>query len=97
MAHGGVRPNAGRPKGVPNKATQAQREAVAESGLMPLDFLLSVMRDEDNDRDTRVDAAHKAAPYCHARLSTTEVSGPDGGPIEQRITRIENVIVDPAG
>jgi hypothetical protein len=50
MARGGKRDGAGRKPGAVNKATQEQREAVIESGLTPLDYLLSVMRDEDADR-----------------------------------------------
>lgn len=47
---------------------------------MPLDFLLGIMRDENQDAQSRLDAAKAAAPYCHARLSSTEVSGPGLGP-----------------
>lgn len=65
----------GRQKGSMNKSTQEQREALAASGLMPLDFLLSVMRDEDNDKQVRMTAAKDAAPYCHQRLAATELSG----------------------
>ncbi len=49
---------------------------------MPLDFLLAVMRDETGEPHTRLDAAKAAAPYCHARLASTELSGPKGGPIQ---------------
>ena len=45
MARGGKREGAGRKPGVPNKATQAQREAVAASGLTPLEYMLQLMRD----------------------------------------------------
>ena len=44
-------------------------------GLTPLDYLLSVMRDEALERDARVDAAKAAAPYVHARLAAVEHSG----------------------
>ena len=33
------------------------------------------------DARSRLDAAKAAAPYCHARLSSTELSGPSGGPV----------------
>ncbi|MBB3950475.1 hypothetical protein [Aureimonas jatrophae] len=36
--------------------------------------MLSVMREEANDTATRVDAAHKAAPFVHARLSSVEAA-----------------------
>ena len=38
---------------------------------MPLDYLLGIMRDEDQDARWRLDAAKAAAPYCHARLSAS--------------------------
>lgn len=65
----------GRAKGTPNKATAAKAEAVAESGLTPLDFMLSVMRDAKNPDDMRLDAAHKAAPFVHPKLAAIEHSG----------------------
>ena len=52
----------GRKKGTPNKATAAREAAITASGLTPLDYLLTVMRDETADRHTRVDAAKAAAP-----------------------------------
>jgi hypothetical protein len=36
----------GRKKGAPNKATAAKAAAIEASGLTPLDYMLSVMRDE---------------------------------------------------
>jgi hypothetical protein len=78
----------GRPKGAKNKATVATEKAVAKSGLTPKDYLLSVMRDEDIDRDTRIEAAKAVAPYVHPKLSAIDatVTGKDGGPIEQSLT-----------
>jgi hypothetical protein len=52
-----------------------------ESGTTPLDHLFGIMRDEGQDARSRLDAAKAAAPYCHARLSSTELSGPSGGPV----------------
>ena len=37
------------------------------SELMPLDYLLSVMRDEGEDKGRRMQAATLAAPYCHPK------------------------------
>jgi hypothetical protein len=82
MARGGSRAGAGRKAGAPNKATAQQREAIAASGLTPLDYMLSIMRDEENPKDMRLDAANKAAPYVHPKLASVEHSGPGGGPIE---------------
>lgn len=71
---GGARPGAGRPKGVPNKKTAAQAEAVAKSGMTPLQFMLRTMRDSKKTHEQRMDAAKGAAPYVHARLSNVEMS-----------------------
>lgn len=75
----------GRKKGTPNKATAAQREAVAASGLTPLAYMLSVMRDEKNPRDVRLDAANKAAPYVHPRLAAVEHSGNPDRPLNVNV------------
>lgn len=65
----------GRQKGTPNKATAAKAEAIAASGLTPLDYMLSVMRNEQNTTDIRLDAANKAAPFVHPKLAAVEHSG----------------------
>ena len=58
-----------------------------EGGITPLDFLLTVMRDNDQDFRVRLDAAKTAAPCCHARLASTELSGGSGEPVQMRITQ----------
>ena len=78
---GGARPGSGRPKGQPNKKTAELQQAVSESGLTPLEYMLSVMRDEEADQRTRMGAAMGAAPYVHPKLASIEHSGPDGAPI----------------
>lgn len=79
---GGKREGSGRPKGVPNKATAKKREEVAASGLMPVDYMLSVMRDERQEDSARMDAAKAVAPYLHPKLANIEHTGPDGGAIQ---------------
>jgi hypothetical protein len=81
---GGRRPGAGRKPGSVTKIDYEARQKAHASGLTPLDYLLSIVRDESKGQRERLDAAKAAAPYCHARLSSTEVSGPDKGPIETR-------------
>jgi len=88
MARGGKRDGAGRKPGAANKATQEQREAVIESGLTPLDYLLSVMRDETVEQHERVDAAHKAAPYVHAKLTSVDLKSTDGSMTPQSAVAI---------
>lgn len=85
---GGKRPGAGRKKGEPNKRT-AEAVAQAEAtGIMPVDYLLSVMRDEINEQRERVAAAIAAAPYVHAKLSSIDakITGADGGPLQMNWT-----------
>lgn len=65
----------GRQKGTPNKATAARAAEIAASGLTPLDYMLKVMRDEDEVLDVRLDAAKAAAPYVHPRLASIENTG----------------------
>lgn len=72
---GGARPGAGRPKGAPNKATAEREQQIAASGLTPLDYMLSILRNEENDEAKRFEAAKAAAPYVHPRLATTELKG----------------------
>ena len=77
----------GRKKGTPNEATAAREAAIAGSGLTPLDYLLSVMRDETADSRTRLDAAKAAASFVHARMGQVEpkVADPDFVPLVERI------------
>lgn len=72
---GGKRVGAGRKPGAPNKASIARQKQIEESGLTPLAYMLAVMRDEKNDKLVRLDAANKAAPFVHPRLSAVEMSG----------------------
>ena len=81
---GGRREGAGRKPGSVSRLDAEAREEAHASGLLPLGYLLAIMRDVNEDKRVRLDAAKAAAPYCHARLSATELSGPDKGPIEMR-------------
>lgn len=37
------------------------------AGMDPLDYMLAIMRDENEDLDVRCDMAIAAAPYCHRK------------------------------
>lgn len=82
MPRGGARSGAGRKRGVPNKASVARQKKVAATGITPLDYMLSVMRDEKSEPGRRDDMAKASAPYVHPRLATTQVTGKNGGPIQ---------------
>lgn len=77
MARGGSRSGAGRPPGSVNKLAKDAQERAAASGILPLDYLLSVMRDVDVDEAKRLDAAKAAAPYCHPKRSPVDSEGKD--------------------
>jgi hypothetical protein len=78
MPAGGARPGAGRPKGGHNLISAEARAQALASGITPLDYLLSILRDDKVTRDVRMDAAKAAAPYMHARLASIEHSGQIG-------------------
>lgn len=70
---GGRREGAGRPKGSATlKTRQKANEILEDGGLTPLDYMLSVLRDESLAHEDRMDAAKSAAPYIHPRLAATE-------------------------
>lgn len=74
MPRGGPRPGAGRKAGTPNKASQARQAQVAATGETPLDYMLSVMRDEYASKERRDEMAKAAAPYVHPRLVSKDVN-----------------------
>lgn len=43
--NGGARRGAGRKAGVPNRATQARQKRISQSGITPLDLMITIMRD----------------------------------------------------
>lgn len=73
--HGGRRPGAGRKKGSKDKQTEEREKAIAKSGLTPLDYMLSVLRNKAADKALRMEAAKAAAPYCHPRLAQVDHGG----------------------
>ena len=75
----------GRKKGTPNKGVLKPVKVAPPPGQTPLEFLLQVMQSKQEGMDLRVSAAKAAAPYVHRALKAMEISGPEGGPIEQRV------------
>ena len=78
---GGKREGAGRKVGVPNKRTAEIQKAVEDTGVTPLEYMLNIMRSDNEETKTRLNAAISAAPYVHAKLSSIELTGKDGGDI----------------
>jgi hypothetical protein len=71
---GGKRAGAGRPPGAPNKINMEREKAIRESGLTPLDYMLSILRDEKQPADRRDNMAKAAAPYVHPHLTSAQVT-----------------------
>ncbi len=70
MARG--RKTGGRQKGARNRATAEARAAAQATGILPLDHMLTVMRDPAADQKRRDAMAVAAAPYLHSKLSTID-------------------------
>jgi hypothetical protein len=74
MPGGGARPGAGRPRGRRSSKTAERLAAIEASGTTPLDYLLTVMRDAEQDKAVRLDAAKAAAPYVHPKLANIDTT-----------------------
>jgi hypothetical protein len=66
------RKTGGRQKGARNRATAEARAAAEAAGILPLDYMLRVMRDAGADAKRRDAMAMAAAPYLHAKMSAVE-------------------------
>lgn len=73
--HGGRRPGAGRKAGAATAKTREIANRALENGLTPLEYMLSVLRNESEQPEVRMDAAKASAPYIHPRLAAVEHSG----------------------
>lgn len=102
---GGARKGAGRKPGAATSKTREIADKAAEGGITPLEYMLTVMRDDSTHEDDRIqaqreamrfEAAKAAAPYIHPRLATVEHTGANGGPVET-VSRIELVALSDSG
>lgn len=79
MARGGYRPGAGRPKGAKGakaeKITVAKdiKKAARQSGMSPLDYMLTVMNDDEAEAARRDRMAIAAAPFVHEKPSDAKL------------------------
>ena len=67
-----------RKRGAPNRKTKPKNEAIDASGLTPLDYMLTVMRDSRAKPERRDNMAKAAAAYVH----------PQFAPITADVTRL---------
>ena len=72
------RKTGGRQKGARNRATAEARAAAEATGILPLDYMLGVMRDARAEPKRRDAMAIAAAPYLHSKLSTVEAKQTEG-------------------
>lgn len=68
------------------KRADIAQKALAQ-GVTPLEYMLSLMRDETQDLPIRADMAKAAAPYVHPKLANVEHSGKDGSPLTIQVVR----------
>lgn len=71
---GGKREGAGRKKNAPNKRTAEIQQKVESTGITPLEYMISIMRNETLEQRERLSAAVAAAPYVHAKLTSVEMN-----------------------
>src|SRR6185295_11970969 len=69
MPSGGKRNGAGRPRGAINFTMRDILSAAAETGELPIAYMLRVMRDEDAPDSRRDEMAKTAALYLHTKLT----------------------------
>ncbi len=78
---GGARKGAGRKPGSVNRRNAEVIAEAINAGITPVEFMLTIMRDEEADPKRREWAAEKAAPYLHPRPAplerTVEIDLPD--------------------
>ena len=61
----------GKRKGRPTNVERADH--MVEAGLMPVSYMLGVLRDKSQSDQRRMWAAVNAAPYCHAKLNAIDM------------------------
>lgn len=74
MSRGGRREGAGRKPGSATKRTREIAERAASEGITPLEYMLQVMRDENQEQSVRLDAAKAAARFVHPALAAIEAN-----------------------
>jgi hypothetical protein len=90
------RKTGGRKKGSRNRATAEARAVAEATGILPLTYMLDVMRDGNADQKRRDAMAIAAAPYLHAKLSAIDANL-NGLPETSRTTGIEVTFVESRG
>ena len=66
----------GRQKGTRNRATAELVRRLASSGVLPLDYMLTIMRDPAADHRRRGTMAMAAAPYLQPKVNAIDAKSP---------------------
>jgi hypothetical protein len=77
---------------VTTKTREIADKAAAE-GITPLEYMLSILRDESEEADKRFEAAKHAAPYIHPKLSSIEAKV--DADVKATIRKVQRTVVDP--
>jgi hypothetical protein len=93
MARG--RKTGGRQKGARNRATAEARAAAEATGILPLDYMLAVMRDAKTDQRRRDAMAIAAAPYLHSKLSTIDAKLNGAAQTSKQVRSLQITFVRP--
>jgi hypothetical protein len=76
----------GRPKGSPNRRTSRTIDEIRTTyDILPLDHMLNILNDEQEPAERRDRMAMAAAPYVHSRLTATEITGAERGPVKYSV------------
>jgi hypothetical protein len=77
---------AAAPAGAANKRSKEIADKAALDGITPLEVLLNAMRhfDKAGDLEKAAFFAKDAAPYMHPRLTSVDVGGKPGSPVETK-------------
>ena len=67
----------------------AAEDFPSDAVMSPLDYLLSILRDEGQPQPARVEAAKAAAPYLHPRLAQVAHGGAVKLTHEQALDELE--------
>jgi hypothetical protein len=82
----------GRQKGTRNKRESLRQQAIEQTGVRPLEFMLNIMGNANNPLLMRLDAAKSAAPYVHARLQSVTLGGDPENPLRhEHATDLSNL------
>lgn len=71
---GGARIGAGRKSKSRELLLERSRLVVTQAKLTPLEYLMEILQNTENEQKVRFQAAIAAAPYVHPRLSNSTVT-----------------------